>query len=32
LTIFRVIGLVMTENRGFTLCRTITWVVFLRMF
>jgi hypothetical protein len=28
----RVIGLDMTENRIFTLCRTITWVVFLRMF
>jgi hypothetical protein len=37
LTIFhfchsRVIGLDMTENRIFTLCRMITWVVFLRMF
>ena len=29
---FRVIGLDMTENRIFTLCRMITWVVFLRMF
>jgi hypothetical protein len=28
----RVIGLYMTENRIFTLCRMITWVVFLRMF
>ena len=28
----RVVGLVMTENRIFTLCRMITWVVFLRMF
>jgi hypothetical protein len=28
----RVIGLDMTENRIITLCRTITWVVFLRMF
>jgi hypothetical protein len=28
----RVIGLGMTENRIFTLCRMITWVVFLRMF
>jgi hypothetical protein len=28
----RVIGLDMTENRIFTLCRMITWVVFLRMF
>jgi hypothetical protein len=28
----RVIGLDMTENRNFTLCRMITWVVFLRMF
>jgi hypothetical protein len=28
----RVIGLDMTENRVFTLCRMITWVVFLRMF
>ena len=28
----RVIGLEMTENRIFTLCRMITWVVFLRMF
>ena len=28
----RVIGLNMTENRIFTLCRMITWVVFLRMF
>jgi uncharacterized membrane protein (GlpM family) len=28
----RVIGLHMTENRIFTLCRMITWVVFLRMF
>ena len=28
----RVIGLDMTENRSFTLCRMITWVVFLRMF
>ena len=28
----RVIGHDMTENRIFTLCRTITWVVFLRMF
>ena len=27
-----VIGLDMTENRIFTLCRIITWVVFLRMF
>jgi hypothetical protein len=27
-----VIGLDMTENRIFTLCRMITWVVFLRMF
>ena len=37
LTIFifcrsRVIGLDMTENRIFTLCCMITWVVFLRMF
>jgi uncharacterized membrane protein (GlpM family) len=36
LTIFtcrsRVIGLDMTENRIFTLCRMITWVVFLRRF
>jgi uncharacterized membrane protein (GlpM family) len=37
LTIFhfchsRVIGLDMMENRIFTLCRMITWVVFLRMF
>ena len=36
LTIFTfavpVIGLDMTENRIFTLCRMITWVVFLRMF
>ena len=36
LTIFtcrsRVIGLDMTENRIFTLCHMITWVVFLRMF
>ena len=29
---FRVIVLDMTENRMFTLCRMITWVVFLRMF
>jgi hypothetical protein len=28
----RVIGLDMTENRMFTQCRMITWVVFLRMF
>ena len=28
----RVIGLDMTENRIFTICRMITWVVFLRMF
>ena len=28
----RVIGLDMTENRIFTLCRMITWVAFLRMF
>ena len=28
----RVIGLDMTDNRIFTLCRMITWVVFLRMF
>ena len=28
----RVIGLDMTENRMFTLCRMITCVVFLRMF
>jgi hypothetical protein len=28
----RVIGLDMTEIRMFTLCRMITWVVFLRMF
>ena len=28
----RVIGLDMMENRIFTLCRMITWVVFLRMF
>jgi hypothetical protein len=28
----RVIGLDMTENKIFTLCRMITWVVFLRMF
>ena len=28
----RVIGLDMTENRIFMLCRMITWVVFLRMF
>jgi hypothetical protein len=28
----RVIGLDTTENRIFTLCRMITWVVFLRMF
>jgi uncharacterized membrane protein (GlpM family) len=28
----RVIGLDMTENRMFTLCHMITWVVFLRMF
>ena len=28
----RVIGLDMTENSIFTLCRMITWVVFLRMF
>jgi hypothetical protein len=27
----RVIGLDMTENRIFTLCHMITWVVFLRM-
>jgi hypothetical protein len=27
----RVIGLDLTENRIFTLCRMITWVVFLRM-
>ena len=27
----RVIGLDMTENRIFTLCRMITWVVFLRI-
>jgi hypothetical protein len=30
--ISRVIGLDMTENRIFTLCRMITGVVFLRMF
>ena len=30
--LFRVIGLDMTENRNFTLCRMITWVLFLRMF
>jgi hypothetical protein len=29
---FQSIGLDMTENRIFTLCRMITWVVFLRMF
>ena len=28
----RIIGLDMTENKMFTLCRMITWVVFLRMF
>jgi hypothetical protein len=28
----RVIGLDMTKNRIFTLCRMITWLVFLRMF
>jgi hypothetical protein len=28
----RVIGLDMTENRIFTLCRMITWVVFLKCF
>jgi hypothetical protein len=28
----RVIGLDMTENRIFTLCRMINWVVFLRIF
>jgi hypothetical protein len=28
----RIIGLDMTENRIFTLCYMITWVVFLRMF
>jgi hypothetical protein len=28
----RVIGLDMTENRMFTLCHMVTWVVFLRMF
>ena len=28
----RVIGLDMTENRIFILCRMLTWVVFLRMF
>jgi hypothetical protein len=28
----RVIGLDMTENRMFTLCRMITWILFLRMF
>jgi hypothetical protein len=28
----RVIGLDMTENRIFTVCRMITWVLFLRMF
>jgi hypothetical protein len=28
----RVIGLDITENMIFTLCRMITWVVFLRMF
>jgi uncharacterized membrane protein (GlpM family) len=28
----RVIGLDMTENGIFTLCRMITWVLFLRMF
>ena len=28
----RVIGLDMTKNRSFTVCRMITWVVFLRMF
>ena len=28
----RVIGLDMTENRIFTLCPMLTWVVFLRMF
>ena len=28
----RVIGLDMTENTIFTLCRMITWVVFIRMF
>jgi hypothetical protein len=28
----RVIGLDMTKNRIFILCRMITWVVFLRMF
>jgi hypothetical protein len=36
LTIFtcrsRVIGLDVTENRIFTLCRMLAWVVFLRMF
>jgi hypothetical protein len=29
---FRVIGLDVTKNRIFTLCRMITWVLFLRMF
>jgi hypothetical protein len=28
----KLLGLDMTENRIFTLCRMITWVVFLRMF
>ena len=28
----RVIGLGMMENRIFTLCHMITWLVFLRMF
>jgi hypothetical protein len=37
LTIFtfavpELLDLIMTENRIFTLCRMITWVVFLRMF
>jgi hypothetical protein len=37
LTIFtfpvpELLNLIMTENRIFTLCRMITWVVFLRMF
>jgi hypothetical protein len=30
--IYPLLGLDMTENRIFTLCRMITWVVFLRMF
>jgi hypothetical protein len=29
---YRVIGLDMSENKIFTLCRMITWVVFLRLF